>query len=83
MNLDAEISMSIACLGLACLSATAAPAQSSPVNDQITQHEQKLAEARAAHAERRRSSADYPRLSLPAGRQDAEGAGMPQPGSAH
>src|ERR1035438_1892260 len=39
----------VACIGVALFAAAAAEAQSSPVNDQITQQEQKLAEARAAH----------------------------------
>ena len=38
----------IACLGFGLLASTAASAQSSPVQGQIVQHEQKLAEARAA-----------------------------------
>ncbi len=39
----------VACIGLALWTAAPAAAQNSPVNDQIAQHEQKLAEARAAH----------------------------------
>jgi CHAT domain-containing protein len=38
----------IACLGFVLLAAVAAGAQSSPINDQIDKHEQKLADARAA-----------------------------------
>jgi tetratricopeptide (TPR) repeat protein len=38
----------MACLGLGLLAVTVANSQSSPVLDQITQHEQVLAEARAA-----------------------------------
>jgi CHAT domain-containing protein/Tfp pilus assembly protein PilF len=39
----------IACLSFGLLASTAAGAQSSPVQDQINQHEQVLADARAAH----------------------------------
>src|ERR1039458_2493979 len=48
MNLAQRVRV-IACLGFGLVAATAVDAQSSPVNDQITQHEQKLAGARAAH----------------------------------
>ena len=39
----------VACMGLGLLAATVADAQNSPVNDQITQYQQKLADARASH----------------------------------
>jgi tetratricopeptide (TPR) repeat protein len=48
MNLTQGVRV-VACIGVALFAAAAAEAQSSPVNDQITQQEQKLAEARAAH----------------------------------
>jgi CHAT domain-containing protein/uncharacterized protein HemY len=48
MNLTRGVRV-VACIGVALFAAAAAEAQSSPVNDQITQQEQKLAEARAAH----------------------------------
>ena len=48
MNLAQKLRV-IACLGFGLVAATAVNSQSSPVNDQIIQHEQKLAEARAAH----------------------------------
>ena len=47
MNLAHRVRV-IACVGLGLVAASAAGAQSAPVNDQIAQHEQKLAEARSA-----------------------------------
>ena len=48
MNLTQGVRV-VACIGVALFAAVAAEAQSSPVNDQIAQYEQKLADARAAH----------------------------------
>ena len=48
MNLAQRVRV-ISCLGVGLVAATAVDAQSSPVNGQITQHEQQLADARAAH----------------------------------
>jgi CHAT domain-containing protein/Tfp pilus assembly protein PilF len=48
MNLAQRVRV-IASLGLGLVASAAAHAQNAPVNDQIAQHEQKLAEARAAH----------------------------------
>ena len=75
MNLTRGVRV-VACIGVALFAAAAAEAQSSPVNDQITQQEQKLAEARAAH----RTNDEGVQL---ISRKDAKVAGLPQPGFAY